>query len=259
MEIFVLMKHVPDTASIIRINDDGQSIRTDDIKWVMNPYDEIAVEEALKIKEKSKGTVTVLSVGPDKAADTIRKAMAMGADKGILINDPAALESDSIGIARILASVLKDTNFDLIIAGQRAVDGDQYQVGPAVAEFLNIPQVSLVTKVDIEDKKIVCDQSVEGGTLTVESSLPALFTTQKGLNEPRYTSMAGIMKAKKKPLEKKSLADIGVDPAQLEAKTQIIAMKLPPERKAGIIIKGESAQEKAAALVKALHEDAKVI
>mmetsp|Transcript_4917 Transcript_4917/g.2737 ORF Transcript_4917/g.2737 Transcript_4917/m.2737 type:complete len:261 (+) Transcript_4917:2879-3661(+) len=260
MEIIVLLKQVPSTESFVSIADDKVSIKTDDIKWIMNPYDEIAVEEALKVKEEHEGNVTILSAGADRTVEAIRTALAMGADNGVLINDSAVDNCDGLGISKILAAALNSMKYDLIIAGQRAVDDDNYYVGPAVAELLNIPHVSMVIKEEIADGKIRCDRIVEGGTLVFETKLPALITTQRGLNEPRYASLPGIMKAKKKPLETKSLADIGLSLDELgEPMTKIKEIKLPAERKGGFIIEGDSAKEKAAALVKALHEDVKVI
>ncbi len=262
MDIVVLVKQVPDTESLVQIAADGVSIRKEDIKWVMNPYDELAVEEALRIKEAKGGTVTVVSVGAPKAQETIRTALAMGADKGILVNDPKAEGGDALATAKVLAAALKSAPFDLVIAGQRAVDEDNYQVGAAVAELLGIPHVSLVMKAELLDGKIRCHRTVEGGTMVVEAPLPALFTTQRGLNEPRYASLPGIMKAKKKPLEVKSLADLGVDPAQAGAasrKVVLKALRLPPERKAVRMIKGETPEAVAAELIRALHEEAKLI
>ena len=262
MEIVVLVKQVPDTESLIEIAADGRSIKTPDIKWVMNPYDEIAVEEALQMRDAQGGTVTVVSMGPDKAAETIRTALAMGADKGVHINDPAAQGSDPLATARILVAALKDIPFDLIIAGHRAVDEDNYQVAAAVAEFLDIPQVSMVVKTELLDGKIKCQRTIEGGAVTVEADLPALFTTQRGLNEPRYASLPGIMKAKKKPVDVKTIADLGIDPSAAGAdnrKVKIKALNLPPERQAVRMIEGESAQAKAAELVRVLHEEAKLI
>ena len=186
MEIVVLLKQIPATESIIEIADDGVSIKKDDIKWVVNPYDEFAVEEALQIRDKQGGTVTILSVGSQQAVDAIRTALAMGADKGVLIDEPAAETFDALGIAKIITAALKDIPYDLIIAGQRAVDDDNAQVAQAVAEFLQIPHISLVVKEEINDGKIQCQRTIEGGTLTYEAPLPALFTTQRGLNEPRF-------------------------------------------------------------------------
>lgn len=260
MEIVVLLKQVPDTEAMVMIADDGKSIRTSDLKWVINPYDEFAVEEALRIREAQGGKVTIVSVGTDKAVEAIRTALAMGADEGILINDPAAAGSDGLGTARILAAAVKEIPFDLIIAGMRAVDDDHFQVGPAVAEFLGIPHISMVNKEEIIDGKIRCHQTIEGGTAVFEAPLPALFTSQRGLNEPRYASLPGIMKAKKKPLETKTLKDIGLDTTKTgQAAAKIVAMQPPPERQGGRIIEGESAQEKAAELARLLREEAKII
>ena len=262
MEIVVLVKQVPDTESLIEISGDGVSIKKQDIKWVMNPYDEIAVEEALQIREAQGGTVTVVSLGWQKAVETIRTALAMGADKGIHINDPAAEGSDALATAKILAAALKEIPFDLIIAGHRAVDEDNYQVAAAVAEFLNIPQVSMVINAELLDGKIKCQRTIEGGTVFVEAPLPALFTTQRGLNEPRYASLPGIMKAKKKPVDVKTIADFGIDPSAAGAanrKVKIKALNLPPERQAVRMIEGESSQDKAAELIRVLHEEVKLI
>ncbi|MEW5908686.1 MAG: electron transfer flavoprotein subunit beta/FixA family protein [Thermodesulfobacteriota bacterium] len=262
MEIVVLVKQVPDTESLIQIAGDGISIKTDDLKWVVNPYDEFAVEEALRIKEAKGGTVTIISMGPAKTVEAIRTALAMGADKGIHISDPAAEGSDSLGIAKLLAAAVKKIPFDLIIAGMRAVDGDNYQVASGVAELLGIPQITQVIKQEISDKKIRCHQVVEGGIAVVEADLPVLFTAQRGLNEPRYASLPGIMKAKKKLLETKTAADLGVDPQVVgtkNRKVKITSLKLPPARKSVTMIKGEDPANLAADLIKKLHEEAKVI
>ncbi|HHP7234122.1 MAG TPA: electron transfer flavoprotein subunit beta/FixA family protein [Desulfobacterales bacterium] len=260
MEIVVLLKQVPATESAIQIADDGVSIKTADLKWVISPYDEFAVEEALRIREAQGGKVTILTVGPDKATEAVRTALAMGADEGVLINDEATRGCDGLQIAKVLTAALTQMPYDLIIAGQRAVDDDNFLVGTAVAEALGIANISIVNRQEIVDGKIRCRRTIEGGTVEIESELPVLFTTQRGLNEPRYASLPGIMKAKKKPLAVKSLADIGLDAATLgEPKTRIVALKPPPERKGGRLIEGESAGEKAAELVRLLAEEAKVI
>lgn len=262
MEIIVLVKQVPDTESLIEIADDGVSIKKQDIKWVMNPYDELAVEEALQIREAKGGTVTVVSMGGPKAIETIRTALAMGADKGVHINDPVAEGSDALATAKILAAVCKEIPFELIIAGHRAVDEDNYQVASGVAEFLGIPQISMVIKAELLDGKIRCQRTIEGGTVTVEAALPALFTTQRGLNEPRYASLPGIMKAKKKPVDVKTIADLGIDAATVGAanrKVKIKKLNFPPERQAVRMIEGETVQDKAAELVRVLHEEVKLI
>ncbi|MCF8118685.1 MAG: electron transfer flavoprotein subunit beta/FixA family protein [Deltaproteobacteria bacterium] len=263
MNIVVCLKQVPDTETQIKIGPDNKSIVTDDIKWVINPYDEFGVEEALQLKEKFGGEVTVVGLGPKRVTESIRTALAMGADKGILITDDALEGSDSLATAKALAAVLKDLEYDLIFTGQRGVDDDMGVVGPALAELLGIPNLSLIVKVEAAEdgKSVKVNRPVEGETLVIESSLPALITAQKGLNEPRYASLPGIMKAKKKPLEEKTLGDLGLDTAQFgegARKLKILEMTPPPERAAGKIVEGETPQEKAAELAKLLHEEAKV-
>jgi electron transfer flavoprotein beta subunit len=262
VDIVVLLKQVPDTEALIQIGEDQASIKTEDVKWVMNPYDELAVEEALRIKEQQGGKVTILSVGPERTVESIRTGLAMGADEGVLVDDEAAEGSDALGTAKVLAAALKELGYDLIIAGMRAVDDDGYHVPAAVAELLGLAQMSMVVKEEISDGKIKCECAVDGGSVVVEAALPVLFTAQRGINEPRYASLPGIMKAKKKPLEKKKLADLGVDPGEVgrsSSMCRVTAMSFPPERAPGQIIEGETAEEKAAEFVRLLKEDAKVL
>jgi len=264
VNIIVCLKQVPDTETQIKIGSDSKSIVTDDIKWVMNPYDEFGVEEALRLKEKHGGEVTVVGLGPSRVTESIRTALAMGADKGILIRDDALDGSDSLANAKALAAAVKDLGYDLIFTGQRGVDDDMGVVGATLAELLNIPQISLVVKLEVSDdgKSVKVERPIEGETLVIESSLPALVTAQKGLNEPRYASLPGIMKAKKKPLEEKSLADLGLNSGDFGVgarKLKILELTPPPARAAGKIVEGETPQEKAAQLAKLLHEEAKVL
>jgi len=256
VEIAVLLKQVPATESLIEIADGGAAINTDGINWVMNPYDELAVEEALQIRDAEGGSVTVFTLGPEKAVEALRTALAMGADTAVRI-DPEDRQLDGLAASKVLAGELQKGSFDLIIAGHRAVDDDNFQVGPAVAEFLNIPHISMVIQQELADGKIRCTRAVDGGTLVLETALPALITTQRGLNEPRYASLPGIMKAKKKPIDTRPLSETGTDPGEPMVTT--VGMRLPPQRTAGRIIEGDSAADKAAALVKALKEEAKVI
>lgn len=264
MNIIVCIKQVPDTETQIKIGPDGKSIVEDDIKWVMNPYDEFGVEEALKLKEKFDGEVTIVGLGPKRVTESIRTALAMGADKGILVTDPALDGSDSLAIAKALAAAVKDLEFDIVFAGQRGVDDDSGLVGAALAEFLDIPQVSVITNLEVSDdgKTVKASRPVEGETLVIEANTPVLLTAQKGLNEPRYASLPGIMKAKKKPLEEKGLSDLGLDASEFgtEArKLKIVELTPPPERAEGKIIEGDSPEQKAAELVRLLREEAKVI
>jgi electron transfer flavoprotein beta subunit len=264
VNIIVCIKQVPDTESQIKVAPDGNTIVTDDIKWVMNPYDEFGVEEALQIKEKLGGEVTVIGLGPKRVTESLRTALAMGADKGILINDPALENSDALATGRALAAAIKDLDYDLIFTGQRGIDDDMGLVGATLADFLDIPQLSIIVKAEISEdgKSVKVNRPVEGQTLVIESSLPAVITTQKGLNEPRYASLPGIMKAKKKPLEEKTLADLGLDTSQVgegARKLKIMELTPPPQRESGKIIDGETPEEKAAELVRVLHEEAKLI
>jgi len=264
VNIIVCLKQVPDTETQIKIAPDAKSIVKDDIKWVMNPYDEFGVEEALRIKEKFGGEVTVVGLGPKRVTESIRTALAMGADKGVLISDAALEGSDAIGVARALAAAVKGIPYDLIFAGQRGVDEDNGLVGAALAEYLGIPHMSVIVKVEVspDGKSVKCHGPVEGQTLVIESPLPALITAQKGLNEPRYASLPGIMKAKKKPLAEKTLADLGLNASECgegARNLKVIQLTPPPARKAGKIVQGDTPEDKARELAKLLHEEAKVI
>lgn len=256
MNIVVCIKQVPDTETQIKIAGDGKSIVTDDVKWVMNPYDEFGVEEGLRIQKAQGGEVTVVGAGPKRVTESLRTALAMGADKAVLIEDDGLYGADPLAVAKILAAAIKPLNPDIIFLGMRAVDDDAGLVGSALAEYLDLPNLSVVTKLEVGDGKVTVHRPVEGQTLVLESSLPAVITAQKGLNEPRYASLPGIMKAKKKPLEVKTLADLGLDKG---GKAEVIALTPPPARTAGKAISGETPQELAANLAKALREEAKVI
>jgi electron transfer flavoprotein beta subunit len=264
VEIVALVKQVPDTETQIKVNSEGTWIVEGDIKWIMNPYCEFGVEEALRAKEKFGGSVTVVSVGPARAVEAIRTALAMGADKAIQVDDPAIWgRSDSLGTARILVKVLQDLPFDVIFAGKQAIDDDKAETGAAVAELLAIPQLTFVNQLEwIDDKTLKVNRQIEGGVQVLECRLPALITCQKGLNEPRYASLPGIMKAKRKPLDAKTLADLGLDAKEAgkDGDTTVVErVELPPPRQAGKIIEGETPEEKAAKLAQLLHEEAKVI
>ncbi|MBI4774944.1 MAG: electron transfer flavoprotein subunit beta/FixA family protein [Deltaproteobacteria bacterium] len=264
MDIIVCIKQVPDTETQIKIDSAGTDVVKDDIKWIMNPYDEFGVEEALRLKEKHGGSVTVVSVGPKRATEAIRTALAMGADKGMLLNDQAFENGDSFSAAKALAAAIKTLPHSVIFCGQRAIDDDNATAGAALAHYLGIPQVCVVTKVEVasDGASLTATRPVEGGNLLIRAQLPCVLTTQKGLNEPRYASLPGIMKAKKKPLEEKSAGDLGLDPSTVGAagsKTRIRKLTPPPTRKAGQIVQGETVEEKSAKLVKLLHDEAKVV
>lgn len=265
MNIVVLLKQTPDTESVIRIAPDGQSIVTQDLKWIINPYDEFAVEAALRLKEKHGGTVTIVSWGPQRVVEAIRTALAMGADKGVLLDDEALEGSDSLGVARALAAVVQGLQPNIVLCGSRAVDYDLAQRGPMVAELLGWPHVGLAVSLESDGSSVTIERPIEGGKVTLQADLPAVVTMggSHAVWNPRYASLPGIMKAKKKPLEMKKLADLGLSVEECgapAAKIRMVSLEMPPERKPGRIIDdGLDTEGKAAALVKALHEEAKVI
>lgn len=258
MKIGVLLKQVPDTETKIRIKADASGIETDGIKYIVNPYDEYAVEEALKTKEKSgPGEVVIVSLGAARCVESIRTALAMGADRGIHI-DEGGIPMDSFLTARILANALKAENFDLILCGKQAIDDDAAQVTQMLAEFLNLPQVMLVEKMDLRDDKkgAVIHRRIGGGSKEVYAlDFPAVFGCEKGLNTPRYASLPGIMKSKTKPLTVLKASDLMGD---AKPRTTNINFRLPPERKEGKILQGEP-EQMAKELVRLLREEAKVI
>ena len=253
MKILVCMKQTFDTEAKIAFDGDGK-IDGKGVTMIMNPYDEYAVEEALKIKENGAGEVTVISAGGAKAQDALRQALAMGADKAVLL-ETGELEMDEYATAVVLAKAISELEYDIILGGFRAIDDGSAQVMGRVAEILNVPIVNVITKLEIADGKAVATREIEGGSEVVEVSLPAVFTAQKGLNEPRYPSMKGIMKAKKKPMDKKSVSDLGVDVAP---KVKALSFSLPEQRQAGKVVPGEPA-EAARELARMLREEAKVI
>jgi len=254
MKILVCLKQTFDTEAKIVLDGNGKIDRKG-VSMIVNPYDEYAVEEALKIVEKDGGSVTAVSVGDAGTQDALRQALAMGADDAVLV-DVGDMELDEYATATILAKAISGLEYDLVIGGFRAIDDGSAQVCGRVAEILNIPVVNVVTKLEVAGGKAVATREIEGGNEVVEVALPAVITAQKGLNEPRYPSMKGIMKAKKKPLAKKTLADLGLD--AVAPKVKVNSFSLPEARQAGKIIPGEAA-EAAAQVAKLLREEAKVI
>ena len=256
MNIVACIKQVPNTDTKIRVKPDGSGIDETGIEWVMNPYDEFGVEEALRLKEKFGGEVTVVSLGPARSLETVRIALAMGADRGIFINDPVFDNADAYVTASTLAAAIRSIPYDIIFCGQRAIDDDSGQVGGILAALLDIPQLTVATKVDVKGNSIKVVKPVEGAELLIESSLPCVVTAHKGLNEPRYASLPGIMKARKKPVEVRDAAALGVS---MDVKAEILGTMPPPARTPGKIISGDDPAIKAKELAKLLREEAKVI
>ena len=259
MKILVMVKQVPDTATQVKIGADGRAIETTGITWIVSPYDEFALEEALKIKEKrGQGEVVAVSLGPDRVKEALRSCLAMGADRGIHLLDPAWDASDTLTSARALAAAIKQEAPALVLSGRQAIDDDMGSVGAQVAELLGWPCASWIMEEAVDDagKAIRVGRQVEGGLEVFDLPLPALVSAQKGLNEPRYPTLKGIMGAKKKEIKELKAADLGVppDPPALS----VLKLEALPPRPPGRIIPGEPA-EAARTLVRALREDAKAI
>jgi electron transfer flavoprotein beta subunit len=257
MKIFVLLKRTFDTEEKVAIS--GGKISEDGAEFIINPYDEYAVEEAIQVRDAHGGEVTVISVGNEESEKQLRTALAMGVDKAVLINVEDDVENrDQFTTAKLLSEYLNDKDADLIIAGNVAIDGGSGQVGPRVAGMLGIPFVTSITKLDFEGSRATVIRDVEGDSEVIETSLPLLVTAQQGLNEPRYPSLPGIMKAKKKPLDEFELDDLDLEEEDVEAKTKTIEIYLPPKKEAGKVLSGDL-NDQVKELVQLLHTEAKVI
>ncbi|HEX9830019.1 MAG TPA: electron transfer flavoprotein subunit beta/FixA family protein [Bacteroidota bacterium] len=248
MKIAVCINHVPDTETKVKIGPDGKSIDRAGVNFIINPYDEIAVEEALRIKEKQGGEVIALSLGGDTHKETLRKALAMGVDKAVLLKDDAPRDSYSVALA--LAFALKEISPEIVLFGKQSIDSDDAAIGVMTAEMLGWASVSVVVKLDFAEGNVTAEREIEGGHENVEATLPVVITAQKGLNEPRYPSLKGIMAAKSKPIEEKQAA-----PASNRA--EVVEMRKPAAKGSGKIV-GTGA-DAVPELVRLLHEEAKVI
>lgn len=257
MNIYVLLKRTFDTEEKIVISN-GQ-IQEDGAEFIINPYDEYAVEEAILLRDAHGGKVTVVTIGGEDAEKQLRTALAMGADEAVLINTEDDLdELDQTGAAYILAEYLKDKDADIILGGNVAIDSGTGQTGPRVADLLGINYVTTITKLEVDGSNVKIERDVEGDLEIIETSLPILVTAQQGLNEPRYPSLPGIMKAKKKPLEELELDDLDIDEDDVEAKIETVDIFLPPAKAQGRVLEGELADQ-VKELVNLLHSEAKVI
>ncbi|MEZ4585253.1 MAG: electron transfer flavoprotein subunit beta/FixA family protein [Gemmatimonadales bacterium] len=249
MRIAVCVKRVPDTTTKIVIGGDGSSIDESGVKFVPNPYDEYAIEAAIALKEKAgAGETTVVSLGKETAQETIRTALAMGIDKGVLLK--CAGSADGLEVAKAIAAELGGGSYDLVLMGKMAVDDYNHQVGPMVAELMGLPCITAVSSLAVEGGAVVAEREIEGGVEVVTCQLPAVITTDKGVNTPRLPSLKGIMAAKKKPLETK---EVTLGAGGLE----VLGLSLPPERQAGKIV-GEGA-DAVPALIELLRNEAKVL
>lgn len=234
MNILVLMKQTFDTEEKIVL--DGNKVKEDGVQFIINPYDEYAIEEALVLREKVGGEVTVVTLGPDRFEESLRKALAMGADHGVHINDPS-LFGDEYKSAKVLADYIKGQPYDIILGGNQAVDDGSGQVAVRVAELLGIPHISMITKLEVEGGKVTANRDAEGDLEVVEASLPVVVTAQQGLNEPRYPSLLGIRKANKVPLNIVKAADLNV---AASAKNETVETYLPNEKTGGRVLEGDT-------------------
>jgi electron transfer flavoprotein beta subunit len=249
MNIFVCVSHVPDTTAKIQIGAGGTSIDQAGVAYILNPYDEYGLEAGLQLKEARGGEVTALCLGPEAVKETIRKALAMGADKGIHIKTDAM--RDSYGTALALADVLRDRQPDVVFCGRQSIDYDGWQMASLLGEMLQIPSVSVAYTLEIDEAgNVKIDRDIEGGKEMVRTKLPAVLSAQKGLNNPRYPKLQGIMAAKKKPIEE-------IIPAAYENRVEVLRMTKPPLKQAGRFV-GTSAED-VPELVRLLHEESKVL
>ncbi len=250
MNIIVCMKSVPSSETKVRVNSNGKSIDETDIVYEINPYDEYALEEAIKIKEAHGGKVVIITLGAPTATQNIRKGLAMGADEAVhLICENIEL-ADSAIVADLLAAAIKEIEFDMIFCGKKAIDCDNHQVPNRIAQLLGIPAVTAISRLELTPESAKATRNIEGGAETISVNFPALFSAEKGLNEPRYASLPGIMAAKKKPIDERQ---ISVGDELLE----LISLELPPPKPEGRIV-GEG-PEAAGELIRILREEAKVI
>jgi len=257
MNIYVLLKKTFDTEERLDIVDGH--IEEDDAEFIINPYDEYAIEEAIKQREQHGGNVSVVTVGDDDSEKQLRTALAMGADNAFLINIEDDVEDgDQYTTAKILQTFFQDRSFDLILAGNVAIDEASGQVGPRLADLLDITYITTITKMDISGQTVYLETDVEGDVEMIETNLPLLVTCQQGLNEPRYPSLPGIMKAKSKPLEELDIDDLDIDEEDVAPKTETIHRFLPAEKTAGQILEGEISDQ-VKELVSRLRHDKKVL
>jgi electron transfer flavoprotein beta subunit len=255
----VCVTSVPDTASVIKIGPDGKNIDETGIKWIVSPFDEYALEEALQITEAKGGEVMVVTYGPARSEAALRDCLARGAHSAVHVIGGEATLGDSLTIAKVLAKALEGRDFDLVLCGYMGVGTDCSQVGQMLAVLLGIPHVANVTKLEVGDASLTAGRDVEGGQELVECPLPALVTCQKGLNEPRYAALKGIMAAKRKPVDKIEVASLGIDEVS-GGFYHVRSLELPPPKSEGTIIRGEDDPAAAAAqLVNLLRSEAKAI
>jgi electron transfer flavoprotein beta subunit len=260
MNILVFVKRVPDTESKIKVNPGTHSIVEEGLNFIISPYDEYAMEEALRLREAKGGTVTAVTVGGEAALVILRKCLAMGADEAVLVKDPLPETYDGLRTARVIARLVETRfpNSDLLLFGKQSVGADNSQVPSMVAELLGIGQANVVVKFELEVDRATALREIEGAQEKVALTLPAVVSAQKGLNEPRYETLKGIMTAKKKQIPVISIEELGIKPEEVAPQVVLTKLELPPVRQAGRVVTG-APEEMARELVNFLHGEAKVI
>jgi len=254
----VCIAQVPDTEARIKIAD-GRRIDETGLKFIVSPYDEFALEAAIRVKEARGGDVTVVSFGPDRVQQALRECLARGATKALHIKDESG-SADALGIAKTLAAAIKSVPHDLVFFGKQGVGTDNSLVGPMVAELLGYPQVNVVTHLEVGEGKVTAHREIEGAEEIIEASVPAVITAQKGLNEPRYASLKGIMAAKKIAIETKSITDIGLQESEIyNQRVTNVSIELPPEKTGGRKVDGADPAAAAKEILKFIREEAKAI
>ena len=259
MNSVVCISHVPDTESRIKIAAGGQKIDETGLKFIVSPYDEYALEAAVRLKEAKDGDVTVLTFGPDRAQQALRESLSRGATKAMHVKGESG-DADSLGIAKVLAAAIRSVPHDLVFFGKQGVGTDNALVGPMVAELLGYPQVNVVTHLEVGDGRLTAHREIESAEEVIETTLPAVITAQKGLNEPRYAKLQGIVAAKKIPIDTKSVADLGLDESDIyKQRVTIVSIDLPAEKTGGRKIDGADANAAAQEIVRYIRDEAKAL
>ena len=263
MKILVFIKETPETVAVVQPTSDGSDLDRSSWKYIVNPYDDFAIEEALKLKQEAgSGEIVVATIAPESAKERLLKPLAMGADRALLVNNQGFESADSLQTSLVLAKIAESEKPDIIFCGQQGIDGNDMHVPTMVAEHLNLPHVNAVCEVKVADSKAEVKREIEGGQVEVyDVQLPAVFGASKSLNSPRYASVPGIMKARKKPMDKKTIADLGIDVANLGAsnKAVIKGYEAPPEKPEGQLFQGEETNTMVSKVVDLLFDEAKVL
>lgn len=259
MNSIVCISHVPDTEARIKIAADGRHVEEAGLKFIVSPYDEFALEEAIRLKEAKGGEVTVITFGPERASQALRECLARGATKALHVKADTA-DADSLGIAKVLAAAIKSVPHDLVFFGKQGVGTDNSLVGAMVAELLGYPQVTVVTHLEVGEGTLKAHREIEGAEEVIECAIPSVITAQKGLNEPRYASLKGIMAAKKIPIDTKSVVDFGLQESDIfNQRIRWISLELPPEKSGGRKIDGADAVTAANEIIKYIRNEAKAL